>query len=134
MIIIFLITKHIWGFEDLGCLGLHLNTWFGLSFLLLVWFRLLLTGLVSPTSHGLVSHTSHGLVSHTSHGLVSLTSHGLVSPTSHGLVSPTSHGFVWCALLLNTRFVCWEKKTVITVSEKYRALENMILTFRGSLW
>ena len=107
--------------------------WFGFSYF--SWFGFpYFSGLVSPTSHGLVSHTSHGLVSHTSHGLVSLTSHGLVSPTSHGLVSPTSHGFVWCALLLNTRFVCWEKKTVITVSEKYRALENMILTFRGSLW
>ncbi len=140
MIIIFLITKHIWGFEDLGCLGLHLNTWFGLSFLLLVWFRLLLTGLVSPTSHGLVSHTSQ-----------------VWFPLLLMVWSPIRLT-VWFPILLTVCFplllMVWfpllltvlcdvpyfwtpglfveKKKTVITVSEKYRALENMILTFRGS--
>ena len=149
MIIIFLITKHIWGFEDLGCLGLHLNTWFGLSFLLLVWFRLLLTGLVSPTSHGLVSHTSQVwfplLLMVWSPIRLTVWFPILLTVWFPLLL------MVWFPLLLTVGFpllltvLCsvpyfWtpglfvEKKTVITVSEKYRALENTILTFRGSLW
>ena len=95
------------------------TVWFAHASEYTVLIVLLLTSLVSPTTpeYSLVWFPLLLI------GLVSLTSHGLVYPTSHGLVCPTSE-----------HLVCLLKKTVLTVSEKYRALENMVLTFRGSLW
>ena len=129
--------------------------WFASEYM--VWIVLPLTGLVSPTSHwfGFSYFSWFGFPYFS--GLFPLLLM-VWSPIRLTVWFPILLTvwfplllMVWFPLLLTVWFpllltvLCdvpyfWtpglfvEKKTVITVSEKYRALENTILTFRGSLW